>query len=59
MQTVLGGQIGLLVVYWACCSCVMQCHGFYPPLRRIFPVEGIFPLGVKMGPDSIPPNSFG
>ena len=41
-------------------SCLMQRCGFYPPLRRIFPVEGIFPLGVIMGSDSIPPkNSFG
>ena len=24
-------------------SCVMQRHGFDPPLRRIFMVEGFFP----------------
>ena len=25
-------------------SCLMQHHGFDPPWRRIFPVEGIFPV---------------
>ena len=25
-------------------SCLMQRRGFDPPLGRIFPVEGIFPL---------------
>ena len=32
-----GSVLGLL-------SCLMQHHGFDPPLRRIFPVEVIFPL---------------
>ena len=32
-----GGVLGSL-------SCLMQHHGFNPPLRIIFPVEGIFPL---------------
>ena len=25
-------------------SCLMQRCGFNPPLRRIFPIQGIFPL---------------
>ena len=32
-----GSLLGLL-------SCLMQRHGFDPPLRIIFLVEGIFPL---------------
>ena len=39
-------------------SCLMQCRWFHPPLRRIFPVEGTFTLGVNMGSDSIPPKLF-
>ena len=36
---------------------LIQHHGFDPPLRRIFPVEGFFsPLGLIMGSDFIPPN---
>ena len=37
-------------------SCLMQPHGFDPPLRIIFPVDRIFSLGVNMGSDSISPN---
>ena len=28
-------------------SCLMQCCGFNPPLRRILPGEEIFPLELK------------
>ena len=35
-------------------SCLVQCHGFDPPLGRIFPVEGSFFLGVNIGFNSIP-----
>ena len=37
----------------------MQCRGFDPPLRRIFPVEGIFPLELSWLLTPFPPNSFG
>ena len=37
-EKLFGNVLGLL-------SCLMQCRGFDPPLRRFFfPVEGIFPL---------------
>ena len=36
-------SLGAGVVCWAL-SYLMQRHGFHPPLRRIFPVERIFPL---------------
>ena len=47
----MGTVLGLL-------SCLMQRRGFNPPLRKVFPVEGIFSLGVNMGSDSIPPKLF-
>ena len=34
----------IIISVFGLLSCLMQCHGFDPPLRRIFPVEGIFPL---------------
>ena len=40
-------------------SCLMQCRGFDPPLRRIIPVEGTFPFRVNMGSDPILPKLFG
>ena len=40
-------------------SCVMQCHGFDPPLGRIFPVERIFPLELAWVLTPFPHNSFG
>ena len=40
-------------------SCLMQCHGFDPPLRRIFPVEGSFPLELIWVLTPFPQNSFG
>ena len=39
-----GAWIAHLVVCWASLSGLMQHRGFNPPLGRIFPVEGIFPL---------------
>ena len=38
-----GAVIALLVVS-DLLSCAVQRNGFSPPLRRIFPIEGIFPL---------------
>ena len=43
-----GSVLGLL-------SCLMQCHGLDPPLRRIFSSRGNFSIEVNMGSDSIPP----
>ena len=43
MKEVVGSGIAQLVDLGAL-YCVMQSLGFDPPLRRIFPVEGIFPL---------------
>ena len=40
-------------------SCLMQRRGFDPTLRRIFPVEGIFPLGLTWVLTPFPQNSFG
>ena len=40
-------------------SCLMQCRGFNPPLRRIFLVEGIFPLELTWVLTPFPQNSFG
>ena len=40
-------------------SFLMQCHGFDPPLRRIFPVEGFFPLELTWVLTPFPQNSFG
>ena len=37
LELLVGGMLGSL-------SCLMQRCGFDPPLGRIFPVEGIFPL---------------
>ena len=39
-------------------SCLMQHHGFSPPLRRIFPVEGTFPLELTWVLTPFPQNSF-
>ena len=47
-----GNVLGLL-------SCLMQCHGFDPSLRRIFPVEGIFPLELTWVLTPFPKKSFG
>ena len=38
------GRNNLLALCWAHCHCVMQHHGFDPPLRKSFSVEGILPL---------------
>ena len=35
-------------------SCLVQCCGFDPPLRTIFPVRGAVPLGINMSSDSTP-----
>ena len=40
-------------------SCLMQRHGFNPPRRRIFLVEGIFPLELTWVLTPFPQNSFG
>ena len=40
-------------------SCLMQRHGFDPPLRRIFPVERIIPLELTWVLTPFPQNSFG
>ena len=40
-------------------SCLMQQLGFGPPLRRIFLVEGIFPLELAWVLTAFPQNSFG
>ena len=40
-------------------SCVMQHIGFNPPLRKIFPVEGIFPLELTWVLTPQSQNSFG
>ena len=37
----------------------MRRRGFDPPLKRLFFGRGDFSLGVNMGSDSIPQNSFG
>ena len=39
-------------------SCLMQHRGFDPPLRRIFPVEGIFPLELTCVLTPFAKNSF-
>ena len=39
-------------------SCLMQRHGFDPPLRRIFSGRRDFSLGVNMGSHSIPPKTL-
>ena len=50
--------------YWGCngllglMSCLMQHHGFHPPLRRIFPVEGIFLLELTWVLTPFSKNSF-
>ena len=38
--------------------CLTQRRGFDPPLRRIFPVEGIFPLELTWVLTPFPKNSF-
>ena len=48
-----GGRNSLLVVCWA------HCLGFDPPLRRMFPVEGIFPLELTWVLTPFSKNSFG
>ena len=40
-------------------SCLMQCCGFEPPLRRIFLVEGIFPLELAWVLTPFPQISLG
>ena len=40
-------------------SCLMQCHGFKPPLGRIFPVERICLLELTWVLNPFPKNSFG
>ena len=40
-------------------SCLMLRCGFDPPLRRIFPVEGILPLKLPWVLTQFPQNSFG
>ena len=39
-------------------SCLMQHCGYRPPLRRIFQVEGIFPLELTWVLIPFPPNYF-
>ena len=39
-------------------SCLMQHCGFDPPLRRIFLVEEIFPLGLTWVLTPFPPKLF-
>ena len=46
-----GSVLGLL-------SCLMPHRGFSPPIRRIFPVEGIFPLGLTWVLTLFPPKLF-
>ena len=40
-------------------SCLMQCHGFDTPLRRIFPIEAIFPFELTWDLTPFPPKSYG
>ena len=47
-----GSELGSL-------SCLMQRHGFGPPLGRIFSVEGIFPLQLTWILTPFLKNSFG
>ena len=47
-----GSVLGLL-------SCLMHRHGFHPPMRRIFLVEGIFHLELTWVLTPLPQNSFG
>ena len=40
-------------------SCLMQRRGFHPPLKRILPVEGIFPLELTWVLTPFPKHSSG
>ena len=56
-ETHIGGQNSSVGNVLGSLSCLMQRCGFESCSEP--PVEGIFSLGVYMGSDSIPQNSFG
>ena len=51
LQYFIGNVLGSL-------SSLVQRRGFDPPLRKIFPVEGIFPLELAWVLTPFPQNSF-